>query len=69
MDLLEAAQRLCELEEAKCVATLEGGCMLMTEIRMHDGQDLTRLISNGIKSMEGVRRISPAFLLEKLKGR
>jgi Lrp/AsnC family transcriptional regulator for asnA, asnC and gidA len=65
--MLEIAQNLCELVEVKCVATSSGDHMMMTEIWTHDGQELRRLISNRIETMEGVRRICPALLLEKLK--
>jgi hypothetical protein len=42
--------------------------MLMTEIWTHYGQHLTRLIlSERIETMEGVKGICPALLLEKLK--
>jgi len=67
-DLLEAAQRFCELEEARCVATLSGERMLMTEIWTHDRRELTRLIlSERIESVEGVKGICLALLLEELK--
>jgi Lrp/AsnC family transcriptional regulator, regulator for asnA, asnC and gidA len=65
--LLEVAQNLCELDEVKCVATLSGDHMVMTEIWTRDGREPTRLISEKIESMEGVKRICPALLLEKLK--
>jgi Lrp/AsnC family transcriptional regulator for asnA, asnC and gidA len=65
--LLEVAQKLCELDEVKCVATSSGDHMVMTEIWTRDGRELTRLISEKIESMEGVKRICPALLLEKLK--
>jgi hypothetical protein len=67
-NLLEAAQGFCELEEARCVATLDGKRMLMTEIWTHDGRELAMLIlSERIESVEGVKGICPALLQEKLK--
>jgi Lrp/AsnC family transcriptional regulator for asnA, asnC and gidA len=65
--MLEVAQKLCELEEVKCVATSSGDHMVMTEIWTRDGRELTKLISKKIESMEGVKRICPALLQEKLK--
>jgi Lrp/AsnC family transcriptional regulator for asnA, asnC and gidA len=65
--MLGVAQKLCQLDEAKCVATSSGDHMVMTEIWTHDGRELTRLISERIEPMEGVKRICPALLLEKLK--
>jgi len=65
--LLEAAQRLCDFKEIKCVATSTGDHMIMTEIWTKDGRELTKLISEKIGTIEGVKRICPAIILEKLK--
>jgi Lrp/AsnC family transcriptional regulator for asnA, asnC and gidA len=65
--MLEVAQGLCELDEVKCVATSSGDHMVMTEIWTRDGRELIRLISEKIESIEGVKRICPSLLLEKLK--
>ncbi|MEM2281033.1 MAG: Lrp/AsnC family transcriptional regulator [Candidatus Bathyarchaeia archaeon] len=66
--LLEVAQKLCEFKEIRCVATSTGDHMIMTEIWTKDGRELTRLISEKIGPIEGVRKICPAIILEKLKG-
>jgi Lrp/AsnC family transcriptional regulator for asnA, asnC and gidA len=66
--LLEIAQELCDLKEIKWVATSTGDHMLMTEIWTKDGRELTRLISEKIGTIEGVKRICPAIILEKMKG-
>ena len=66
--LLEAAQKLCEIEEVKYVATSTGDHMIMTEIWTRDGRELTRLISERIGRIEGVRKICPAIILERMKG-
>jgi Lrp/AsnC family transcriptional regulator for asnA, asnC and gidA len=65
--LLEAAQSLCEFKEIRCVATSSGDHMIMTEIWTKDGRELTRLISEKILALDGVKRVCPAILLEKLK--
>jgi Lrp/AsnC family transcriptional regulator for asnA, asnC and gidA len=65
--LLEVAQKLCEFSEVKCVATSTGDHMIMTEIWTIDGRELTKLISEKIGTMEGVKRVCPAIILEKLK--
>jgi Lrp/AsnC family transcriptional regulator for asnA, asnC and gidA len=65
--LLEVAQSLCDFKEIKCVATATGDHMIMTEIWTRDGRELTKLISEKIKIMDGVKRICPAIILEKLK--
>lgn len=65
--LLEVAQKLCEFSEIKCVATSTGDHMIMTEIWTRDGRELTKFISEKIGVIEGVKRICPAIILEKLK--
>ena len=66
--LLEAAQKICEIPETRYVATSTGDHMIMTEIWAKDGRELTDLISNRIGKIEGVKKICPAIILEKLKG-
>ncbi|MEM3579190.1 MAG: Lrp/AsnC family transcriptional regulator [Candidatus Bathyarchaeia archaeon] len=66
--LLEVSQKLCEFKEIRCVATSTGDHMIMTEIWTKDGRELTRLISEKIGPIEGVKKICPAIILEKLKG-
>ncbi|MBS7646866.1 MAG: Lrp/AsnC family transcriptional regulator [Candidatus Bathyarchaeia archaeon] len=66
--LLEVAQKLCEFKEIRSVATSTGDHMIMTEIWTKDGRELTRLISEKIGPIEGVKKICPAIILEKLKG-
>lgn len=65
--LLEVAQKLCDFKEIKWVATSTGDHMIMTEIWTKDGRELTRLISEKIGVIEGVKKICPAIILEKLK--
>lgn len=65
--LLEVAQKLCGFREVKWVATSTGDHMIMTEIWTRDGRELTRLISERIGVIEGVKKICPAIILEKLK--
>jgi len=65
--LLEAAQKLCEIKEIRSVATSTGDHMIMTEIWTKDGRELTRLISEKIGKIDGIKKICPAIILEKLK--
>jgi len=65
--LLEAAQKLCEIKEAKSVATSTGDHMIMIEIWTRDGKELSRTISEKIGTIEGVKKICPSIILEKLK--
>jgi len=66
-ELLEAAQRLCEIKEIRSVATSTGDHMIMTETWTKDGRELTKLISEKIGKIEGIKKICPAIILEKLK--
>ena len=66
-NLLEAAQKLCEIKEVRSVATSTGDHMIMTEIWARDGRELTKIISEKIGKFEGVKKICPAIILEKLK--
>jgi len=65
--MLEIAQKLCDLKEVKCVATSSGDHMIMLEIWAKNGKELNRLISEKIEGVDGVRKICPALILEKLK--
>lgn len=65
---LEAARKITELPQVKSVSTSTGDHMIMAEIWTEDGNELTRLISNEIGRIDGVKRLCPAILLEKLKG-
>jgi Lrp/AsnC family transcriptional regulator for asnA, asnC and gidA len=65
--LLEAAQKLCEIKEVCSVATSTGDHMIMTEIWTRDERELAKLISEKIGNIEGVKRVCPAIILEKLK--
>ena len=65
--LLEVAQKLCEIPETRYVATSTGDHMIMTEIWTRDGKELSKIISEKIGTIEGVKKICPAIMLEKLK--
>jgi Lrp/AsnC family transcriptional regulator for asnA, asnC and gidA len=41
--------------------------MIMFEIWTRNGKELTRIISEKIGKIEGVNRICPSIILEKLK--
>lgn len=65
--LLEVAQKLCDISELRYVATSTGDHMIMTEIWAKDGKELSRIMSEKIGKIEGVNKICPAIILEKLK--
>lgn len=64
---LDAARKVTEIEEMRYVATSTGDHMIMTEIWTRDGKELTKIISEKIGKIEGVKKICPAIILEKLK--
>ncbi|MDH7556423.1 MAG: winged helix-turn-helix transcriptional regulator [Candidatus Methanosuratincola sp.] len=64
--LLETAQKLAEFEEVRYVATSTGDHMIMAEIWGKDGRDLAQTLSK-ISSVQGIKRICPSILLEKIK--
>ncbi|MFQ5891817.1 MAG: winged helix-turn-helix transcriptional regulator [Candidatus Methanofastidiosia archaeon] len=66
-EFLNAAKQLTELEEVKSVATSTGDHMILTEIWTKDGRELSKLISEKIGKINGVMKICPAIILEKLK--
>ncbi|MBS7625380.1 MAG: Lrp/AsnC family transcriptional regulator [Candidatus Bathyarchaeia archaeon] len=65
--LLEASQKLCELPEVKYVATSTGDHMIMIEIWARDTKELAKIISEKIGVIDGVKKVCPAIILEKLK--
>ncbi|MBN1357269.1 Lrp/AsnC family transcriptional regulator [Candidatus Bathyarchaeota archaeon] len=65
--LLDVAQKLCEIKEIRSVATSTGDHMIMTEIWAKDGRELTKILSEKIGAMDGIKKICPAMILEKFK--
>jgi Lrp/AsnC family transcriptional regulator for asnA, asnC and gidA len=58
-----------EIERAldtRCVPTSTGDHRLMLEISMRNERELTKLITDSINTIEGVKRICPALILERL---
>lgn len=65
--LLEVVEKLCYLDEIKSVATSTGDHMIMMEIWAKDGRELTKILTEKIGVIEGVKKICPAMILEKFK--
>ena len=65
--LLEVAQRLSEIPEAKYVATSTGDHMIMAEIWARDGKELSRILSEKLGRIEGITKICPSIILERFK--
>lgn len=66
--LLDVAKEIARMDEAKMVCLSTGDHMVMVEIWARDGRELSEILSNKIGKIEGVRRLCPAILLEKIKG-
>lgn len=64
---LKAANKLSELEEVRDIALTTGDHMIMMEIWAENERDLTRILSEKVGKLEGVKRICPAVVLEKLE--
>ncbi len=65
--IFEVANKLKEFEFVKSVYLTSGDHMIMAEVWAKDGEDLSDIISNKIGSLEGVTKVCPAIILEKLK--
>jgi Lrp/AsnC family transcriptional regulator for asnA, asnC and gidA len=65
--LLKVAQKLCEIQEIKYVALSAGDHMIMAKIWAKDGKEFSRIISEKIGGIEGVKRICPSIIIEELK--
>ena len=64
---LDVAIKMTEFPEVKFVATSTGDHMIMTEIWLKDGRELGKFIAEKIGRLEGVHRVCPAVIMEKLK--
>ncbi len=64
---LDVAKKVMEFEFAKNVYITSGDHMLMVEIWAKDGDELTKIISDVIGKIDGVKRVCPAIVLEKMK--
>lgn len=58
--LLQTAQKLCKIKEVRSVATSTGDHMIMTEIWAKNGRELTKIMSERIGIIEGVKKICPS---------
>jgi Lrp/AsnC family transcriptional regulator for asnA, asnC and gidA len=63
---LEAAERIAGIPQVRWVATSTGDHMIMAEIWARDARELLDIVSGQIERMEGVRRVCPAIILERV---
>ncbi|NJE60739.1 HTH-type transcriptional regulator LrpA [Thermococcus sp. 21S7] len=65
--IFDVASKLKEFDFVRSVYLTSGDHMIMTEVWAKDGEDLSDIISNKIGKIEGVTKVCPAIILEKLK--
>ena len=65
--IFEVANKLKEFDFIKELYLTSGDHMIMVEIWARDGEDLAGIISNKIGKINGVVKVCPAIILEKLK--
>ncbi|MBC7081038.1 MAG: Lrp/AsnC family transcriptional regulator [Thermoplasmatales archaeon] len=64
--LFEIANEIAKINEAKNVSISTGDHMIMAEIWAKDGKKLSEILTR-IGKIEGVKRLCPAIILEKIK--
>jgi Lrp/AsnC family transcriptional regulator for asnA, asnC and gidA len=64
---LDVAKKLKEEDFTRSVYITTGDHMIMAEIWARDGDELTKIISDKIGKLPGVKKICPAIILEKVK--
>ncbi|MDK2869684.1 MAG: Lrp/AsnC family transcriptional regulator, regulator for asnA, asnC and gidA [Pyrococcus sp.] len=65
--IFEVAEKLKEYDFVKELYLSSGDHMIMAIIWAKDGEDLAEIVSNKIGKIEGVTKVCPAIILEKLK--
>ena len=65
--IFEVASKLKKFEFVRKVYLTSGDHMIMAEVWAKDGEDLSDIISNKIGRIDGVTKVCPAIILEKLK--
>ncbi len=65
--IFDVATKLKEFEFVRSLYLTSGDHMIMAEVWARDGEDLADIISNKIGRLEGVTKVCPAIILEKLK--
>lgn len=64
---LEVVKALAQLEDVKSVVTSTGDHMIMIEVWAHNNQELTDIILQKIGKINGIVRICPSIILERIK--
>ncbi|MFW5932649.1 MAG: Lrp/AsnC ligand binding domain-containing protein [Candidatus Hadarchaeota archaeon] len=66
-NLLDAAEEIAEMDEVKSVSTCTGDHMIMAEVWARDNSHLGEIMSEEIGTIEGVKNLCPAIILERVK--
>lgn len=64
-NLLKVVDQIREFDEVKWAAKSTGDHMIMAEIWAKDAEELSKIISEKIGQLDGVRDLKPSILLEK----
>ncbi len=65
--LLDVAGKLSEIKEVRAVYLSAGDHMIMAEVWARDGEHLSKILTEQIGKIDGVKRLCPAILLEEIK--
>jgi Lrp/AsnC family transcriptional regulator, regulator for asnA, asnC and gidA len=66
LKFLKVVEALARLDEIAYLATATGEHMVLMEVWMHKQSDITRFINEKISVMDGVTKISPTIILERI---
>ena len=66
--LLDIANEIAKIKEVRTVCLSTGNHMIMAEIWAKDGKELSEILAKKIGKIDGIKRLCPAILLEKIKG-
>lgn len=65
--ILEVGRRLKQVPEIRSVSTTLGEHEFLVEVWAEDQESLLKIIHNKLSTIEGVSKVSPSILVEKLK--
>ncbi len=65
--ILEVGRNLIRIPEAKSVSTTLGEHAFLVEVWAEDSDSLSEIITKRLATIDGVTKISPSILVEKLK--
>lgn len=64
---LEVIQNVAQMKEVKRMMTTTGDHMIMAEVWARDNRELTEILTQKIGKLEGVTKVCPAIILERVK--